>query len=258
MANLPDLDTLNIGVIGFWNFLDHSTDTSLDPTEVLDHANIETWETYDNGVEGTMRPTIHGHRSWSFRVKADGWFIVYMDRTNVHQQTANAPPTTYVDLIDDWPNGNNAGYPASAFTSDINSLRQQLSNSGTATFNDGDVGHHSYEFPNADTWTQMFENIGSAASFNGGLSYDASATRHYHCVGARTKAGTAASSYCSSDAKFEGLRISFSDEGDGVKFGTRDVLAQNLMPSSNTVYTNTGGTNNNSNGQITHCIFAQV
>lgn len=239
MASLPDLDTTNIAFIGFWNFLDHSSETSLDPSEVLAHKNVESYEKYDNGVQGTMTAIGHGYRTVEFRVKADGWIMVWFKRSSENYYTNQNPEPSYADLISNYRAGSVDTFPTTTLTRSINALRSQLSNGGTATFNHGDCGHHSYEFPNANTWTMMAEGGRNYGYLSAGLSYSGSTTRHYHAVlGATNYSSANGDDVCK--CGFEGVTLAQEDYNSDQSTGVVDVLADNLMPASNTVYRNDG------------------
>lgn len=251
---LPDLETPAIGIIGFWNFLDHSTADALDPTEVLTEPDVETWETYDNGVQGTKTGGKMSHRTVHFRVKADGWVIVWYDRTTATGVQSQTPQASYADVVDQWTNKNaNESLPSTTLTDEVERLVGQLSNGGAATFDAADVGHYCYEFPNANTWIEMHERGDNP---NGGLSYHAETTRYYHVVAAY---GRTNNQY-GQDVRlfFEGVRlVDIRNQDEVNEYGTVDVLADNLMPAANTVYRNSGEVHRGT-GIITHFALAGV
>ena len=265
MSPLPDLDTMAIGPIVFWNFLDNSSDAELDPTEVLDHGDINSWETYDNGVEGTMwNPT--SNRNCNFRVKADGWFITWFDRTNEyiqHTGTGN-PPSGYWDVLYNLRShgGGTNPLPDTTLGERINSLRQRLSNSSSATFSHSDTGMYCYEFPNANTFTMAYEQHSRTGgnynryAFDGGMSYSSNVTRFYHSV-----FGSGYSDNGNVDSNFAGIKL-FNTPEYGSECGSIDAISNNLMPSAGTVYNNHGGVDgsyyNHAHGKMTHFVMYSV
>lgn len=187
MADLPDLDTSVIGFIAFWNALDHGV-ADIDPTEVLDYAEIETFEQFDNGVQGTLSHNMSGKiRTYRWRVKDDGWFIVWIDRTNqfATQQGDADNLDGYYDIYH-WsnPGGNPPALPRTGLSDEINALRQRLSNSGSITFNHADVGYFNYEFDTATRFAVASiqrQSKGGPSVFPG-IAYADGTTRFYHAA----------------------------------------------------------------------------
>lgn len=147
MSDLPDLDTSSVGYVAFWNFIDQGGAGEIDPTEVTSDGGVQSYTTYDNGVEGVYAA---GTRDCTFRVKQDGWMIAYFDRKAEEQQygskNENLPTGTY-SIVANWDDGS-AGASSgdnNALERVINSLYNQLSNKNTATYSAADVGLYNYE-----------------------------------------------------------------------------------------------------------------
>ncbi|MBZ6496025.1 hypothetical protein [Natrinema longum] len=150
---LPALDTSEISFLGYWNALDHSTEDSIDPTEVLNNGSVDAHNVYENGVEGLFsfgfsRAT---SRTVNFRVKDDGWFVAWLDTSgefDTHVPKDGDLHGPY-DYLGDWSYPGSVDPSKSLLAETIRNLYTELSNSGTITFNSSDVAHFNYEYPNA-------------------------------------------------------------------------------------------------------------
>ena len=237
MASLPNLDTDGIGMIGFWNFLDYSTDTELDPTEALSDDSVASWEAYDNGVQGEY-DTGESGRHLQFRIKADGWFIAWYDRTHEWENSSTLGRYAYgywnILINNNHRDSGTSLLPDNTFRLCFDDLKDNLSNGATATLNAADMGLYCYEYPTANTISSATE-AGRNTELNGALSYSPNVTRLYHVA-----YGGAYSSWSGweSRASFNGFQ--FATGGGGSHWEGVDVLADNLMPSSGTVYRNRG------------------
>lgn len=250
MATLPDLDTTRIGPIAFWNATNHGI-SDVDPTEVLSDANINSYTQYDNGVDGTYgRSRRHGSREFNFRVKSDGWFIAWLDRTN--DTGTSLDESTAIgeyDFIDDWTYGNSndsrdiRALPNSVGSQIISDLNNELSTSGT--FNHSDVGYYYYTAEAATTMTFMAEAEVDGGNINGGLSYTSDATRHTHLM-------TAVYQHTSDHVNFDGNTV----EQNSATCGVADILGRTLMPNSGTTYSQATGTGSTGyEALVTHFII---
>jgi len=184
MADLPDLDTSSTGYVAYWNAIDNGA-SEIDPTEVTSEPAVMSYTLYDNGLEGTYDlsyhisdlPTDHTPTA-TFRVKTDGWFAVYLDRTEnfkvAHNNGGSGNNPDYSQETDGWwridPRWAQCGYydgaggwhrvgPAPTITQNglfraINRLHQELSNSAVITFNYSDVGLWDYQ--HSPTATTLF------------------------------------------------------------------------------------------------------
>lgn len=84
MANLPDLDTPNMGLTAFWNV--NATVTQADLNNII--ANLFSHTLYDNGVDGTVRVStmgaidnLAGRFLFRVRVRTDGLIVVWQLRS---------------------------------------------------------------------------------------------------------------------------------------------------------------------------------
>jgi len=236
MATLPDLDTSAIGIIAFWNALDHGV-PEIDPTDVLACPNIDTYTQYDNGVQGTMHLDLHDGSDLpiNFRVKGDGWFITWFPRYSVPEPdqidiveawfTNASDPNGYYNLLWDWTDyGNNITPQQSALERAIYTLAQYLDNWAAITYSETDVGYYSYHFSDATGIYQDSEQeTGPGASMDGGLSYTSDVSLYYARACATTWTDGSGSDRVG--AKFEGIII--------VSEYTHEVTYKHVMGSVN-------------------------
>ena len=224
-GNLPDLDTSQIGFIAFWNALDHGVD-SINVTKVLNSSNIVSYEQYDNGVEGTYSIDCGNNTrdNVKFRVKDDGWFITWIDRTNVFGQNGNYGDN-YIDIMNEWERytSHSMGLSPDQHNLEraINDLYGQLSNSGSITYNSTDIGLYNYEYESATTITQMHCHDLDSVSDYANISYTSGITRYFHAVGGGG----------------DHIELVFAGYDVGaIDIGIIDVLANSLMPDAGVNY----------------------
>jgi len=235
MAELPDIDTTQVGLLSYWNALDHGV-SSIDPSEVLTESTIKSYDQYDNGVEGVLTLS-YASGDAQFRVKTDGWFVVWIDRTK--QFGTSSPGRGFRDVIR-WKHDStpNPSLPRTTFSEAMNRLHAELSNSSSITFNHSDTGIYCYEYTGATTLTLADEQD---YNMNGEISYSSSTDRKVHeCAGA-----TDESNYGNSLA---GSKVI----ADGATYGARDVIAAGLMPNSGTYYQHGDQSNNSYQKHMTH------
>lgn len=137
MAPLPDLRTRYITDLSWWNALDHGVN-SLDPVDLLDYPDVESWESYDNGIEGSLRR----HDALRFRAKTDGYILTYFDTTYGSVQPE--------DFLSSFNAGTTPDLTKTLLSEEINALRKQASNSDKMTFRHRDVGLYNYRYPDMD------------------------------------------------------------------------------------------------------------
>jgi len=193
MATLPDLNTGSIGFIAYWNVEDQGglDGSQWDVDEVLSDGRINNYTLYDNGVEGSY--TFPNGRDGSFRVKNDGWFITYIDRSNPGEgATATQNPDNARgewDIAHDWTStGTISGVNSNTMARGINSLQNNLVNSNGITFNWGDVGlyHYGYAADGATNVTLLCDRArANSGSYNtstdtdlGSFIYTSDTTMH--------------------------------------------------------------------------------
>jgi len=259
MATLPDLDTSAIGIIAFWNALDHGV-PEIDPTDVLSCPNVDTYEQYDNGIQGTMHLDRHDGSKVSmyFRVKGDGWFITWFprysvpepDQIDVEGRWSNATdPDGYYNLLWDWTYySQNINPSQSALERAIYTLAQYLDNWGSITYSESDVGHYSYHFSEAigmyqDSEREECLDSGTTKYFSGGLSYTSGVSLYYsRAVGVVYFSYASSGNSAKGKLSFEDLTVvsetTFSSGGTHRLEGSINILSE--IASSGVVYRNSG------------------
>lgn len=230
MSNLPDLDTGSAGFVAYWNAIDQGGVSSIDPEEVLTDGSVVQYTVYDNGVSGTT--TLGNGRVANFRVKNDGWFVVFFPRGENFeiQQTDRDLVTGSYDIIHNW-NVLDSGSTISpdALSRGIQSLQSNLSNSGSITFGYSDVGIYNYEYDNATTITCLAQSLsdGSSGTEHPEFSYTAETTRVYHALCGRAHSG-GGNQYVND---IDGNRIANHQE-----YASVDIIAENQAPDPATSY----------------------
>jgi len=256
MADLPDLDTTTVSYIAYWNAIDNGSISSIDAEDITTSGRILNYTLYDNGLEGEidLAPTgnvrrYNGAPTAQFRVKNDGWFAVYTDRTenfpkdtDHHNQRDSTP--RYPASAEGWwrldvnwasvqrdGNSTNADAVNNSLVRTIDHLRRQLSNSGNTTLNAGDAGLYNYQYDVATTTTFL-----STVSLDGygespGFSYTSQ-------TDLRAVAATgAAQHYQSSSVSFEGTLLASVNYSTSA--GVQDALAAGSIPNAGTEYEHT-------------------
>jgi len=259
VANLPDLDTEEIGIIAFWNATQHGV-SSIDPTDVLSNPNIISYTQYDNGIDGVISIARHdGSKvNVNFRVKGDGWFITWFPRYSVPESDeidivdawSNATePDGYYNLLWDWTDeGNNITPTQSILERAIYDLAQYLSNWSAITYSESDVGHYSYHFSEAigiyqDSEREECLSSGTTKYFSGGLSYTSGLSLYYaRAVGVVYFSYASSGNSAKGKLSFEDLTVvsetTFADEGSYRLEGSINILSK--ITSSGVVYRNSG------------------
>jgi len=270
MATLPDLDTSQIGFIAYWNALDHGV-SEIDPTEVLTATIVKTYEQYDNGVQGVAEYMAGGMKLEAyFRVKSDGWFVVWTPRYSVPEPDQKdvegskwyesaTDPDGYYNLLIRWHCGDNRDIAPNISTDCceriIYNLASELSNFGAITYDSGDVGRFSYTFSQATSL--YFDKNGGAwgnsKTINGGISYTTGTEIYYaRAVGYGYSADNLYNNV--DDLMFEGAMLvtGFASEGV-IKAGSVDI--SDILTTPGTYYYNHGGGDVRTNVWICHIIF---
>lgn len=194
MANMSDLDTTGIGIIAFWNALDHWTGpgaNEIDPTDCI--AIFSSYDVYDNGIEGYK--ALGSGRYFHARVKSDGWMVAWIDRTNTFAYPNKAASDFgedahkgYYDILWDWIDpGANISSTQTTLSYLISLLYNSLSNKTDFTFSDADVGHYCYEYRDANVLTLTSKKLhvglpwGITVTYEGFIRYTAG-TNIYHAA----------------------------------------------------------------------------
>lgn len=236
MANLPDLDTGSIGMIAYWNAIDQGGASGISPDEVLSDGSIPSYTIYDNGVEGQYNLTTG--RQATFRVKNDGWMVVYLDRTEKYAVNRSnvADCRGPWDVANAWTSGTSE-IEQSTLERAINSLQANLSNSGSITYNTTDVGLYDYAHPNVSTVTVLSaENTGATEASDVtdyGFSYTSGTNRVVHAVVGKAIRNQYAEGQLLSPSLSD---IANCTTGGGTVYGSYDLLGNAEAPDAATEY----------------------
>jgi hypothetical protein len=290
MATLPDLDTSKVGMIGYWNATNHGV-SEIDPIDAIDFNKVTEYTQYDNGLQGKLEVRRVGEKKgeeslgffsgvddeeergpenieFNFRMKSDGWILVWTDRTNQFGPDWFGNNTEgyrgYYDITFNWSaprtgqdklnynTGNEYNIsllPKTEISVKIKALQEKLSNSGNITFNHSDVDYYCYEFPNANRMAQSIELFGEGFTdyntqegFDAGVSYPSNTNKKYHAVFASVS--TAEENDGSFELLFNDTTITPSKSPTAnqnthrLVYGSIDAIGQNLVPDKSTTYYN--------------------
>ena len=201
MATLPDIDTSEVSFIAFWNAIDQGgIDTEdFDAEDVLSDSQIEDQTLYDNGVVVEWEPDMSlaqmdgDPRLVRCRVKNDGWFVAYLDRTESfnHEVEDKAFVHGPWDIINDWTlDWDNDSIEENYLERAINSLQGELD--ASPAYASSEVGLYNYMHEDADFVTHLGHagpsNSNSSVSETVGFLYTSNTTIHY-AVAAVTSEG---------------------------------------------------------------------
>lgn len=231
MADLPDLDKSTIGIIGFWNALDNGAG-DVHPMEATEYDFLESYQQYDNGIEGTVRFNFaNKQRTYGFRVKTDGWHMVWVDQTNEYQTRQTSPSTDgYYDILNDWTDsGESSTVPDSVLSKLITDIANFTAPDGIIST----IGYYCFEYESANAiWNAtQYQNNSDRNWREGGVSYTDDVFRYHHSMTARTRDEAA--------VKLEDTKIAgnlYNNNGD--EWGAFDVANSSLMDSSGEVIHN--------------------
>lgn len=266
MADLPDLDTSNISGIAYWNAIDDGGVSDISPDEVLSSGRIISSEYYDNGVQGEIdindKSNLNTTITGKFRVKGDGWFVVWLtrgDNFSTNDASGSTESVNMPDSVKGWWNMEPAwatlGYGSDDSYADsnglsraINYLQSELSNSGSISFSHSDVGNYNYHHP-ASVLTVLssgYDNVSQSGDF----SYSDST----ELVSAVATGGAFSHTYDASSAHTKisadnTITLASASDDDGAYLGAIDAGTQ--IPSSGTTYGQScsiGNSGNTSNG----------
>jgi hypothetical protein len=254
MSDLPDLDTSQISFIAYFNAIDQGGVQSIDPTEVTNHGNVQSYTLYDNGVQGVY--TTATGRDCAFRVKEDGWFVAYLNRyenfnngENGNQDDVRGP----WDLLNNWVDYNSTDdITSNSLERCINALKGELSNSGSVTYSASDVGLYDYRHPSAAGITALSDwgedYSGSTYSQSPGFQYTSGTTVHWAAAASSVHAAwnDFDNDGGEGDVKFNGTQVAYVDnynspdygyDGPRTNYGSIDLISRGLIPSADTEYT---------------------
>ena len=245
MANLPGLDTSQVGVISFWNAISQGEVASIDPKEAAVKAWFDSYNEYDNGLEGVKTIAYSfGIVTFNARIKDDGWIVVWFDRTNDYAKNQRYPQTErthgYYDLLKDWTNMEDTIDTTQYYLAYmLNYLRSALSNAGAMTWVWADVGIYCYEFTSATTMTQAWEKdyAESCPTLNliAGIKYTGGTTPYYHAVTGIPYASGGVDRVIRAGFVQTANLVSLNVAYNGAR-GVLDVIASGLMPLADTFY----------------------
>jgi len=243
MPTLPDLNTSNIGFIGFWNAIKDGGVSHITPSEATSDSNVQSSTSYDNGWEGTYR--LANGRTANVRVKYDGWIVLHIDRSNTFQTGTGSAPRGYWDIIHNWAKG---GGPTDTIVNNeferaIHSLQSNFSNSGNISYNSNQVNLYNYEYTNADYATvfssgdSYYGKYSHPATFSSGIVYTPGTNLHF--MSAQASTGT------DGGVHFGGTGLAGSNN-----YGSIDALGSLIVsqPATEYLMTNSAYTNYNING----------
>ena len=236
MANLSDLATVDIGIIAFWNALDHWIGpgaNEIDPTQcagVFDSVNY-----YDNGIEGYK--ALGSGRYFHARVKSDGWMVAWIDRTNTFSyptkpasEFGELARKGYYDILKDWLTyTTNISTTQTTLSYLISLLYNALTNKVDFNYANADVGHYCYEYLDADVLT-LTSKDGSADDWEyGQIRYTTGATLYY----AACTASAYGHAVTPARVKFEGNML-VDWQAESARYGVADI--KGWMPNPLTDY----------------------
>ena len=239
MADLPDLDTGNISYVAYWNAIDDGGVNSIDAEDALSDGNIQSYTLYDNGFECTYE-TFTG-RNCTARVKSDGWFVAYFDRSGSYGESGNADNLRgYWDLANAWNSPGNSTLGNHTLERVINSLQANLSNSGAVSYSSDDVALYNYAHPEstASTLGSIYHGT-TTLSKSGEFSYTSETTIHAAVAFGSYEADGTYQDQHQGTLFFDGTQFmqSGSNDRDDQHYGALELLNDGYLGSSGTAYT---------------------
>lgn len=169
MADLPDIDTSKVSLVAYWNAITDggANSDNFDPGETTSTPAFRNTTVYDNGVQADidlddvlasnfLEPQSEDVTNFKCRVKSDGWFVVWSDRTVINGEFGLSRPnfgnstTGPIKWNGEWADRLGGGGRVSTHRDIINDAQAQLS-STSPTFQTADVGHDLPQYPNATT-----------------------------------------------------------------------------------------------------------
>lgn len=265
MTNLPDLDTSNVSYLAYWNAIEQGGIGSISPEEVVSQEGVTEYTLYDNGVVGKFDLSVvanaktgdtdmtqtNGIPSATFRVKSDGWFTVYVDDTENfkldHRTDSQLYPMEIPPEVNGWwnvcpiwaqhRNGQpDANIADNGLSYTIRLLQAELSNSGNISFQNADVGLYNYQYEQATNST----TLSTYRYYNdGGGAFEFTYTDSTDLHAAVATAACSDNDYQgnSTSIDFGGTQMAYGQNNTG--FGTWDLLANGVIPNSETQYGHT-------------------
>jgi len=257
MADLPDLDTTSIGLLGYWNAIDQGGVPSIDPEEATSAGNLASTTIYDNGFDGQYNGP--NGRTFNVRVKSDGWILAWLDTTNETGTGLGNKPTGLYDAMNKWANtdysANGGTYSESLLNGSleqaINELRTEMSNQDLMDYANTEVGYYSFPYPDA---TAMTGFGGSLCTDQGSPTWElqyTAGTDLYYWVGT----GYVKTSGNTYSVSHNGVTVV---NGSGPEYGVVDVAnTDNVLVDPGTTFpTETSQSNNFYQDWLTATSFA--
>lgn len=180
MADLPNIDTSQVGYLAYWN-IDSDGNVNLDnfdPEDALSAARLDNYTTYDNGWEGEiyLNSINQNQGNWDrplakIRVKTDGWFVCYIDRTNNFERDKEDTGGEMSNFKGYWKLHDSfqceegpVSVDKHGFAEAINHIQSELPN--TVSWSFSDVGVYNYEHSSATNSTGMSGHGGESGNVN--------------------------------------------------------------------------------------------
>lgn len=238
MADLPDLNTSDIGYIAYWNAIDQGGVPSIDPSTALSDSGIVDYTLYDNGWEATYNAQ---HGQVTVRVKTDGWIVAYQNRSTERDEFARDVGTVQRgswDVIRGWAGGHQGDLVQNQLERVVQSVASNLDKWDSISYASADVGLYNYEFPGATSTllSQSVYSTGPDDTASPGFLYTTDTDIKYAVAVAASDAD--GNSWENGDAIFEGVTLLQFGDWDGHRFfGTYDLLANGAIPNADTEYT---------------------
>jgi len=245
MADLSDLDTTQIGIIAFWNALDHRAVPGIgdvDPTDCI--AIFDSYDVYDNGIEGYK--ALGSGKYFHARVKTDGWIVAWIDRTNTFAYPNKSAAdfgegahSGYYDILYNWSTSStNISTTYTTLSYLLSLLYAALSNSADFTFTASNVGHYCYSHPLASVLTLMdirLPELPVSESKEGYVQYATGTTLYYAAATGLAQSTGTGTINC--NVKFAANDLINLTPGWEVKhYGAADILTEGWMPTPLTNY----------------------
>lgn len=237
MAQLPDIDTTNVSFLAYWNATNHGVD-NIAPSDVTNDSSVATVEVYGNGLQGDY--TLPDGNVARYRVKEDGWFVVWMDRSEAFTtESTSLDESVYGpwSMVSAWEDDYSppSGSPLELDKA-IESLQSQLSNSGSITLDYSDIGLYNYEYNTSTALTVLGAANTDLGATSHGLSYTSGTTINWAVGFGSANVSDGYDQEDISDATFEGLQLVHVVQS-GEQWGSGDLLANDLISNSGTEYT---------------------
>lgn len=238
MSDLPDIDTTEASYLAYWNAIDDGgvAPEDFNPEEVTSYGGIESTTLYDNGIEGTLSAASGDFNTTYFRVKSDGWIVVYMTR----EESTGTRVSDSSDIYGPWQIfGYSGAVPEqNNLAQEVGSLQNNLE--ATTNFQHSDVGLYNYEHPTATTLT-CFAQTGT-------FSYTDGTTVHrgYAVAVANALDGDSWTADSHLDAENGTVTLADNNASDGTgEWSARDVLDKGDVANPSTEYTLTQNESSN-------------